>query len=188
MLYFTVFQSNYLNVFGLKGLPVEGQFNEGLCVCEAGLFLCMTITACSSWFLLVFVAASQRPIWKGFLLLFWPSYVFGVFLFYFRHVMLCMDVIDCLASQHVSWVFLPVCFCRTSHWMASDQSAIEGCGQSSAAFRQKFSMQWELLPLQLLDTPTTDVIISPSSFAFLIYSLRGTLMQYRHICTFTVSI
>lgn len=120
---------------------------------------------CSSWFLSMFVAASQRPMWKGFLLLVWPSYVSGVFLFYFRHVMLCMDF-DCLASQHVSWVFLPLCFCRTSHWMASDQSAVEGCGQSTAAFRQKFSMQWELLPLQLLDTPTTDVIYRPLHLPF----------------------
>jgi len=115
-------------------------------------------------------------------LLFWPSYAAGEILFYFRHVMLCMDFIVCLASQHFSLVFLPLCFCRTSHWMASDQSEIEGCGQSSAAFRQRLSMQWKLLPLQLLDTPTTDVIIamsSRSSFVFLIYfSLWGTLMKF----------
>lgn len=157
---------------------------EGCAFVKAILFLCMTISACSFF---GFVSAcsclkSPKPIWKGFYAMFCCSdlhLLLGTFYFCFRHVMLCMDFIDWLASQYISWVFLPLCFCRTSHWMASDQSAIEGCGQSTAAFRQKLSMQWKLLPLQLLDTPTADVIIgmsSPSSFAFLIYfSLWGTL-------------
>ncbi len=88
-------------------------------------------------------------------------------------------------SQHISDSFTWLCFCRTSHWMSSDQSEVGGvaCPQQ----------QWKLLPLQLLET--SHGRLSPNIMVFSLFCVRnlflsfwGTLMPFRSICTYTVSV